>query len=106
MRKIDKDEQDKRRNEVLATSAPIAEKIGLMNIRRENVAEKLDIAEGLVARSFGSMHKLRIALVGYAISNGVLSIVAEALASKDADIRKAALKAPDELKRRAVESLI
>lgn len=103
MRKID---QAVRKLDILEASAALAKDMGLMNIRREHVAGKLGIAEGLIVKPFGDMYKLRKELVGYAVEHGITEIIAEALVSRDTPIRNTAKKAPDELKRRVVESLI
>lgn len=103
MRKID---QAARKLDILEASAALAKDMGLMNIRREHVAGKLGIAEGLISKPFGSIYKLRVALVAYAIEHELVEIVAEALVSRDATLKNAAKKAPDSFKRRVIESLI
>jgi len=103
MRQID---QVQRRKDILENAAILASDMGLMNIRREHISERMGIADGLIAKPFGSMHKLRVALVVYAVENKILPIVAEGLSSRDESIKKAAQKAKDSLKRAVIESLI
>ncbi|ACG60336.1 hypothetical protein phiPLPE_14 [Iodobacter phage PhiPLPE] len=103
MRQIDHNE---RRLSILAVSADVAKDKGLMGLRREHVADKLGIADGLISKPFGSIYKLRVALVAYAIEHELVEIVAEALVSRDSTLKNAAKKAPDAFKRRVIESLI
>lgn len=103
MRTID---HDKRNILILEASAKLAKEKGIMGLRREDIAINCDLSDGLINRSFGTIYKLRLALVNYAIQHEITEILAEALVSRDTPMRNAAKKAPEALKRRIVESLI
>jgi AcrR family transcriptional regulator len=91
-----------RKTIILAAAVKIAETEGLMNITREGIAELAECSTGLVNFYFGTMVNLRRAIVGAAIHSENLAIIAQALAAGD----KRAQRAPDNLKRKALETLM
>ena len=90
-----------RKDAILVAAVECAKLQGLSNIRRDTIAGYAGVANGLVSRYFSTMTQLRRAVVRYAVHNEVLPIVAQALALRDPE----ALKASDELKKKAVASL-
>jgi len=91
-----------RKEQILEAAVGIAAEAGLYTIRREDVALKAEVACGLVNRYFGTMNQLRRAVMRHAISNRNLSIIAEGIARRDPQ----AMKAPDDLRREAINSLV
>ncbi len=91
-----------RKEQILEAAIHVADRNGLYDLRREDVAEKAGVATGLVNRYFGTMTQLRRAVMRRAISKEHLSIVAEGVARRDPQ----AMKAPEELKRNALNSLV
>ena len=75
---------------------------GLCAVRLIPVAQRAGVTNGLVSHYFGTIKQLHRAVVRHAIHREILPIVAQALASGDSDARKA----PDELKQRALGSLL
>lgn len=90
-----------RKEEILQVAVNIAAKSGLNNLRRDAIAEAAGVANGLVTRYFETMTQLRRAVMRYAVHNEVLPLVAEGIALRDPQ----ALKASEELKKKALASL-
>lgn len=74
---------------------------GLAAITRAEIAEEAGIATGIVNAAYGTMQQLRRAVMRAAIEREVLAVVAGGLAAMDPQ----ALKAPQELRARALEHL-
>jgi AcrR family transcriptional regulator len=91
-----------RKDEILAAAVAVAVRDGLCGLRRDAVAVEAGVANGLVSRYFNTMNQLHRAVIRYAVHHEVLPIVAHALATGDTEARKA----PDELKQRALNSLM
>jgi len=94
-------EPDDRRESILAAAIALSEKVGYMNILREDVAASAGVAPSLVSKYFGSIPKLKRDIMRAAVQQEVLSIVAQGVATCDPH----ALKASDDLKRRAAAAL-
>lgn len=90
-----------RKEEILVAAVEVAQLVGLSNMRRDAVAERAGVANGLVSRYFSTMLQLRHAVVRYAVQKQILSIIAQGLAAGEAEARKA----PEDLKRKALASL-
>lgn len=75
---------------------------GYTKISRESIATASGCSPGLVSAYFGTMVKMRRAIMGEAIRTRDLKIIGQGLACRD----KRALGAPEELRRLAVESLM
>lgn len=90
-----------RKEEILLAAVACAEAQGLTNLRRDTIASYAGVANGLVTRYFSTMTQVRHAVVRYAVHNQRLTIIAQGLALRDPE----ALKAPEELKKKAVASL-
>ena len=87
---------------ILNAAIRIAHRTGYNKISRDAIAEAAQCSPGLVSAYFGTMAKMRRAIMGEAIRTRDLIIVAQGLACRD----KRALGAPEELRRAAVESLM
>ena len=92
---------DARRTEILNAAIAVAAAEGLRNTTRDLIAARCDVSPALVSLHLGTMEQLRRAVMRAAVDMEVLSIAAEGLATRDPH----ALKAPEELKRRAAASL-
>ncbi len=90
-----------RKADILAAAVRRAEKVGLGQLRRDDVANEAGVANGLVTRYFNTMSQLKRAVIRYAVHNEILAIVAQALAMREPE----AMKAPEELKRAALATL-
>lgn len=90
-----------RKEEILQVAVGIATKDGLNNLRRDAIAEAAGVANGLVTRYFETMTQLRRAVMRHAVHNENLPLIAQGIAMRDPQ----ALKAPEELKQKALASL-
>lgn len=90
-----------RKQEILAAALVLAERDGLTTMTRDGIAVEASVSTGLVNAHFGTMAKLRRAVVGEAVRVGCLPVLAQALAMRD----PLACNAPDELKRAAAFSI-
>lgn len=71
-------------------------------VQRKHVAEALGVTPPAITYHFGTMQQLRRAVMRAAIAAENLGVIAQGLVSKD----EHAKKAPEALRRRALESLI
>jgi AcrR family transcriptional regulator len=90
-----------RKKQILDGAIAQAKAHGYQRITRQGVAEAVAVSTGLINSYFSTMPQLKRAVMRAAVKGEVLEIVAQGLAAKDPQ----ALKAPDSLKKRAVESL-
>ena len=91
-----------RRLEILEAALVAAQRHGWARMTRDHVAAVAKTSPGLVSARLGTMDALRGHVMRLAVRQGVESVVAEGLALR----HPAALKAPDDLKARALASLI
>lgn len=91
-----------RKIQILNAAVALATTDGYANITRTDVAELAGVSTGLVNKYYSTIPQLKRAVMRAAIQREVLSIVAQGLTAKDPQ----ALKAPDELKQRAVASIL
>lgn len=92
---------DARKDQLLDSALAVATKNGLQRTTRGMIAEHAGVAPGLVTHYLGTMEALKRTIMRQAIRREVLPIVAEGLACRD----KHAMKAPAELRSRALGSL-
>lgn len=92
---------DARKPQLLEAAVAVASKHGLHGTTRHRIAEHANVAPGLITHYLGTMAELRRAVMRQAVKQGILPIIAEGLAARD----KQALKAPPELRARALASL-
>lgn len=90
-----------RKDEILAVAVQRAKALGINGLRRDDIAEHAGVANGLVTRYFNTMTQLKRAVIRFAVHNEILPLIAQGLATRDPE----ALKAPEELKTRALTSL-
>ena len=91
-----------RKDAILEAATALALDDGLCAVRLIPVAQRAGVTNGLVSHYFGTVKQLHRAVVRHAVHNEILPIVAQALAAGDSDARKA----PEELKQRALASLL
>lgn len=87
---------------ILKSAAIIAKRDGFNNMTRDAIAKKAGVSTGTVSQSFGTMIKLKRSVMRYAIDHEMLDIIAVGLGVKD----KTAIKASDNLKQRALATLL
>lgn len=93
---------DLRKQQVLDAAMIVAARVGYNNMLRREVAEEAKCGNGTVSRYFGTMHQLHKAVIRKAIADRNLSIIAQGIAAKDRN----AMKAPDDVKKAAMESIL
>lgn len=91
-----------RKAELLNAAVHVARRDGYHSITREAVAEHAACSPGLVNKYFGTMLKLRRAVMSAAIARNDLVLIAQGLAAGD----HKAQAAPPLLKRAAMEALL
>jgi len=95
-----------RKTEILDSAVTLAEEFGLSEVSREKIAAHAECSTGLVNLYFGTMLNLRRAIVGEAVRTKNLSIIAMALVAPDVKTRNLARRAPEDLRREAIETLM
>lgn len=91
-----------RKAEILAAAVRLArERGGYTALTYSGVAGAAGVSRGLVHSYFGVMNELRRAVMGYAIANEVVEIVAQGLTAGDSRAKKAS----PELKAAAIKYL-
>lgn len=91
---------DKMRASILSTAMQLANLHGFGNVTRDMLANRMEIACGSVSYHWKGMRKLEAAMVERAVETENLKILGQAIAAK----HPLALKAPDELRKRAALS--
>lgn len=86
---------------LLDVAVQLAQRHGLANLTRDQIAEAAGVAQGLVTTRLGTMAEMRRAVMRQAVKREILSIVAEGLATRN----EHALKAPPALRAKALASL-
>lgn len=87
---------------ILASAVHIASRDGFLNITRESIAVHANVSVGKVSNAYGSMIKLKRAVMRQAIYQRIYSIVSVGLVTKD----PTAMKIDDELKSAVLESIV
>lgn len=87
---------------VLAAAVLVAKRDGFNKLTREEIARIAGVSTGVVSQAFGSMIKLKRTVMRHAIKAEEIEIIAVGLGMRD----KTAMKAPEELKRQALEFLM
>lgn len=90
-----------RRDEILDAALALAEERSHVEITREEISERAGVSVGLITHYFGTMPKLKRDVMRAAIRTEILPIIARGIVMGDPH----ALKAPPELKQRALASL-
>jgi AcrR family transcriptional regulator len=94
-------EPKEREAELIKAALAHATVVGYTNVTRKSLADYAKCSEALVSARFGTMKQLRRAIMRHAIMEGNLRVIAQGLAVRDAQARKA----PDELKEQARAAL-
>ena len=87
--------------QILDAALVVASKVGYARITREDIAKRADVPASLISYHLGTMPALRRKIMREAIRTECLPVVAQGLAIRD----RFALKAPADLRARAVASL-
>jgi AcrR family transcriptional regulator len=95
------DKVDDRNRRVLEAALEIAKERGYASLTRDGIAERAGVASGSVNNAYGTMEKLRDAVMAEAVRRELTAIVAAGLAVG----HPAARAAPDGLKNLALASL-
>lgn len=86
---------------ILGVALDVAEKSGFSKLSRTEVAEQCGVSSSLIQYHFKTIPNFKRDVMRYAIKTERLSVIAEGLATRNPH----ALKAPQELKDRAIASL-
>lgn len=90
------------KEQILTVALKLAEKKGYDKITRDELADKVGCATGLINHHYGTMNQLRRDIMRHAIKERILTVVAQGLAARD----PFALKANDDLKKEALQTLM
>lgn len=91
-----------RKEEILKAALVLANDRGYANVTRDEIADMVGISGPAVQYHFSTMKQLRRELMRYAVKVEHLHVVAQGVSARDAQ----ALKAPEELRCRALQSLM
>lgn len=87
--------------QILRAALEIAPTTGYSRMTRDEIAKRANVPPSLVAYHMGTMNELRRQVMREAIRVECLPVIAQGLAVRD----RHALKAPDELRCRALDAL-
>lgn len=93
---------DARKEDILAVALPLAEKFGYAKVTRQQVGQAAGVSGPVLNYHFGTMAQFKRDLMRYAVKCESLTVVAQGLTSGDSQ----AQKAPEVLRRKALESMI
>jgi AcrR family transcriptional regulator len=91
-----------RKADLLNAALKLAVKHGYQNVTRQQVAEAIDVSCSLISHHFGTMTQFRRALMRHAVTVGNATVVKQGIADGNAQ----ALKAPVELRQRAIAQMM
>jgi len=94
-------EARERKAQILRAALELAPKIGYSRITREDIAKRAALPPSLISYHLGTMPDLRRHIMREAIRVECLPVIAQGLAVQD----RHALKAPPDLRQRALQSL-
>lgn len=100
--KWQKKKTEKSKSDIIEASLQLALEIGYHKLRRDNIAAKAEVSQGLIRYHFGTVEKLRREVMREAIRKKLIPIVAQGIAMRDIN----ALKAPLSLKKQATKYLL
>ena len=78
-----------RKDQILSVAIGLAKEQGYHKITRDGVADAAGVSMGLVTRYFGTMNRLKRAVMRTAVKQGIPEIVAQGLANGDDHAKKA-----------------
>jgi len=91
-----------RREEILDAAVRTAAAVGFSRMTRDDIARTSGCTPGLVSARLGTMERLRNEVMRRAVREEVLAVIAEGIALRHPH----ALKAPDDLRKRAAATLL
>ena len=89
-------------NIILESALHVAERDGFINLVRSTIAEHAKCSQGKVNMAFGTMTKLKRAVMRQAIHKQILSVIADGILLKMA----CCMKLDQELRERAINNII
>jgi len=90
------------KKEILKCALTLAREVGYQNVRRDPLAKLAGTSTGTISRYFGTMVQLKRSIMGAAIDNKDLVVIAQGLAAGDSRAKAA----PLQLKRQSVGGLL
>lgn len=88
--------------EILDAALVAAERHGLLKMTRDDIARIADVSPGLVSARLGTMGDIRRVVMRHAVRKSNIAVLSQGLALRD----KHALRAPEDLKKQALEHLL
>jgi len=88
--------------QILDAALDLAPRVGYNRLTRDVIATRAGISPALVTHHMGTMAELRRCIMREAVHREHLPVIAQGLACQD----RHAMKAPDALRRRALEHLL
>lgn len=79
---------DDRKQLIFTVAINLAKDIGYYNLTRVNVAKRAQVSIALVQKYFGTIRKLQISVLRYAMKRPILEVIAQGVIEKDPIIRK------------------
>ena len=101
-RKFTAEERRSHHDAMIAAALDLAAEEGYQRVNSSGIAERLGVSSGLVRQYMGSMTQLKRDIMRHAIQREHVAVLAQGLAARDPH----AIKAPDALKQRALDSLV
>lgn len=86
---------------ILNAAIQLAREKGFENLTRDSIAQAADVSHGLVTYYYNTMKQVRRAVMRAAVKQEILEIIAYGLATANPH----ALKAPSELRERAIRHM-
>lgn len=93
---------DERSGQILAAAVTLAKRSGFRKLTRDGIAKAAKVSTGLVSNYFGSMDNMRDEVMRVAVRDDILPIIAQGVAERN----RIALKAPADVRRRAIAGLL
>jgi len=87
---------------VLNAAVKLALQGGFQNLTRDEIAQEAGVSSGTVSQTYGTMIKLKRAVMRYAVQHELYPIIAVGISIGHPN----ALAAPGDIKRKALESLL
>lgn len=82
-------EPAERKSLLLTAALTEARRVGFQQVTRDSVAAQAGCSPALISAYFGTMHKMRRAIMSAAIARSDLAVLAQGLAARDAKARTA-----------------
>ena len=90
---------DVRKEEIISCALFLAIDGHYMQVQRKQIADELGVTPPALTYHFGTMQQLRRAVMRAAVTQEILTVIAQGLVAQDAQAKKA----PEALRRRAIE---